>query len=209
MRALLQQLENPTCQPQPTFDRLVGIGVRPEGDRCRPVTARAELAPQQGDRVGLVEELRLEVAAGGQPEPCVGRARIAVDAAVLASPVGVDGAIEGHVRRHVARDHPPARVHLEAGRRAPDLVERCIERAPAVVDVVPRPRFITPAPVGERPPAADDDGLRGILRARLRMVSRVPSRPGHERVRIPEPVPTSTTSARRRAKSPLATVPVI
>ena len=86
VRAFLQELEDPARRPKPALDGLIGIGVGPEGDRGRAVAARAQLAPQQGDRVRLVEQLRLEVAPRRQPEPRVGRARVAVDAAVLRSP---------------------------------------------------------------------------------------------------------------------------
>ena len=86
------------------LDRLVAVGVGAERDRARLVAGLRELLSQQLGGVGLGEKLGLEVQARRQFEVGVARARVAVDAAVLAAAVRVDRLGEAHVRRVVARD---------------------------------------------------------------------------------------------------------
>src|SRR5690606_25043996 len=60
--------------------------------------------------VGLVYDAGFEVDAGREIEPGVGGPRITVDAAVFATAVRVDGAVEGDVGRFVVADHAPRGV---------------------------------------------------------------------------------------------------
>jgi hypothetical protein len=66
--------------------------------------------------VGLGEELGLEIEARRETEKGVGRPREAVDAPMLAAPIGVDGAVEADVWRVVSGQDAPGRDLLNFGR---------------------------------------------------------------------------------------------
>src|SRR5690606_423868 len=70
----------------------------------------------QLDGVRLVEDAGLEIEPGGQVEVTVTRAGIAVDAAVLAALVGIDGAVEGDVGGVVATQDAARGERPELGR---------------------------------------------------------------------------------------------
>ena len=71
----MQDLEDLAGDAQLALERLVGVGVGAERDRRRPVAGLGQLGAQQPGGIGLDEDLRLEVEAGGQPEKTwVGRA---------------------------------------------------------------------------------------------------------------------------------------
>ena len=71
---------------------------------CGPVARRGEFFAQQLRGVALGEQLGLEVEAGRKIQVAVGRTRVAVDAAVLATAIRIDRPIEPDVRRFVAAD---------------------------------------------------------------------------------------------------------
>ena len=79
----------------------------------------------------------------------MGRARVAVNATVLTTAIGVNGLLEGDVRRIVARDNRARRIHAHG--RARDGRLR-IEAAPAVVNGLMPVGFKPAVGIRERTP---------------------------------------------------------
>src|SRR5206468_1166279 len=91
-----------------------------------------QLFTQQLRRVFFDQDLRLELQAGGEAQVFVGRAREAVDAAVLATAVGIDARVETDVGTVVVRDDAARRVAQE------DRVRRRLLLGLVVADVFDR-----------------------------------------------------------------------
>ena len=129
-----QDLENLAGDPPGPLHRLIGIGIGAKRNDLASVAGRAQLLREKPGGVRLEEQLGLEVEARREPEIGMGRPREAIDAAMLAAAIGVDGAVEGDVGRAVAGNHLPRRIGRERGpeRRqgfsgsavAPAVVER-------------------------------------------------------------------------------------
>ncbi len=130
------------------LDRLVGIGVGAEVDRGRPVAALRQRGAQQLGGIGLGVKLGLEVQPGRQVEIGVAGPRVAVDAAVLAAAIGIDGGVEGDVGRLVARDDAARALFCNRGGRPPRRVLRI--REPAVVDRLARDALEAPLRIRRR-----------------------------------------------------------
>ncbi len=139
MAVALEHFEDATHDLALALDRLIGIGVGADGDGPRHIAGGGELAFQQLRRVGLCEQPGLEIDARREPEIGVGRPGKAIDAAVLAPPIGIDGAIERDVRRIIAGDDLAGAVDGH----------RCLERRqllevlPAVVEGDACERLVT------------------------------------------------------------------
>ena len=198
------------------LDRLVRVGVGAERDRVAHVAALRELRAQQLRRVGLREELRLEVEARRQVEVRVRRPRVAVDAAVLAALVRIDRLRERDVGRIVARDDRARALdrhgRAELGRRVvvagsaaggaqPSSYASRSSRRKRLpgLNVAPRPRS---AAAGARRSGSgigavsfSPSGGRGFIRAILRAPA-VPPATGFPPVR--DAAGTSSSSPRRR-----------
>ena len=118
MRGLLQHLEDRAHDETLALDRLIGVGVRPDRDDLGLVGRIGQLALEQRRGIRLCVELGLEVESCRMSQITVRRPREAVDAAVLASPVGIDRAVERDVGAIVARDDRTRRlfVHLRLER---------------------------------------------------------------------------------------------
>src|SRR4051812_20949532 len=101
MVGLGQHLDATSRDPPVALDRLIGIGIGAECDWPTDIAALGQLGAEQRRRVGLGEKLALEIKAGRQIVISMSRPRKAVDAAMLAAAIGVDRAIEAHVRRAV------------------------------------------------------------------------------------------------------------
>ena len=95
-------------------------------------------ALEQLVRVRLGEQLRFEIEAGREPHVGVGRAREAVDAAVLAATIGIDRAVERNVGRVVAGDDTAGGVDRDGGLER----RQVLEALPAVVETFARVRLI-------------------------------------------------------------------
>ena len=104
MLAFGEDLDDLPGDPEFSLDRLVAVGIRADGDRARHVARLRELGAQQLGRVGLREQLSLEVEPRRELEVRMARAGVAVDAAVLAAAIGIDRLREADVGRVVARD---------------------------------------------------------------------------------------------------------
>ncbi|MNQ96842.1 hypothetical protein D3C85_1124630 [compost metagenome] len=83
---------------------LVGIGIGPEHYGLRLVARLGKFPAQQRGGIELGKQPGLEIQAGGELQIGVAGSGIAVDAAMLAPLIGIDGAAEGDVRREVVAD---------------------------------------------------------------------------------------------------------
>ncbi len=105
-----QNLDHLARDLQLALQRLIGVGVGAERDGGGLILRFGEFRAQQRGRVVLGVETRFEIQARRKSQVGVARPREAVDAAVLAAPVGIDRAVEGNVGRLVAGDHAAAAV---------------------------------------------------------------------------------------------------
>ena len=131
------------------LDRLVGVRIGADGEHLASIAGPRQFLLQQRGRGRLGIEAALEVEPRRQAEPGVGRPRIAVDASMLAAPVGVDRAVEAEIGRVVARDDLARRL---LGDGCAQRRRRFLYRAPAVVERFRALALVTPAPVADRPP---------------------------------------------------------
>ena len=163
MAESLQHLQHAAGDAQCPLDRLVGIGVGAERHRPRHVAGPAKLLFQKRRQVGLDVEQRLEVETGRVPEIGMGRPGVAIDAAMLAAAVGVDGAVEADIRRAVPGDRRAGAVPEQGGRQRRE-VGQVLDRAPAVVEGLPRGRLEPHRRVGQRPAPLARQRWRGLGR---------------------------------------------
>ena len=144
MVGLAQYLDHAAGEAQVALYRLVAVSRRADGDQLRPVGLARQLPAQQLHRVALGDDLRFKIEAGRQVQVAVRRPRVAVDAAVLAAPVGVERLAEVDVRR-VVRGDEAARFfpgHLGARQRR----RLFVAALPAVVEALAQ---VALEPVGE------------------------------------------------------------
>jgi hypothetical protein len=145
-----QNFENAARDAVALLDRLIGIGVRSHRDRAHLIALARQLPFEERRRVGLREEAALEIESGREAHIGMRRPREAVDAAVLAAPIGIDRTIEADIGRIVPCDDG-ARIfvrHMRLKRRGR------VERAPAVVEQDTVLAFEAAALVCKRAPAA-------------------------------------------------------
>jgi hypothetical protein len=147
------------------LDRLIGVGVGADGDGLALIGGGGQFALEQFRRARLGEQLRLEVEPRRQAHIGVRRPRETIDAAVLAAAIGVDRAVEGNIRRIVARDDRP-RLFEDDFRAQRG---RGVEPAPAVV-LLDAARRLEPAGridshAAPASPLVDDGGFGHLGRA--------------------------------------------
>ena len=157
MAGAIQHFENAAHDLVLALDRLIGIGIGADRDHARLVVLRRQLLFQQLRRIGLGEQLRFEIEPRRQAEIGVGRPREAVDAAMLAAPVGVDRAVEADIGRIVAGDHLSRGIQRDRGLER----RQFFEALPAVVERDPRFGLKAAAGVGLRAAAAPPRALDG------------------------------------------------
>ncbi len=104
---------------------------------CRPVGRARQLGEQPLRRLRFCGDPRLEIESRRQAEKGVARPREAIDAAVLASAIGVDRAIEPDIRRRVAGDDPARHLRSDLGAQRRQI----LVRLPAVVEWLARVRL--------------------------------------------------------------------
>jgi len=115
-----QDLQRLARQALLALQRLIGVGIHPQRDRLRHVARLGEFLCEALGEVGLGDQPRLEVDARRQVPIGMTGPREAVDAAVFAASIGIDRAIETHVRRLVAGQYTLGRLQAHfggAGRR--------------------------------------------------------------------------------------------
>ena len=151
---LRQNLQNSAHDAMLAFDRLVGIGVGSDRDDLGLVIRRGQFALQHLRGVVLDEQAAFEIEPRRQAEKSVRRPRETIDAAVLATAIGVDAAFECNVGGIVARDDC-FRLFMRDLR--PER-RQVVERAPAVVDLGALEFFETPGQVARGRPAATARG---------------------------------------------------
>ena len=138
MAAGVEYLQHLPGNPEPALDRLVRVRDSTEhGGRGSVAGPSCQLPLQLLGGVGLVEESALEIQPRRQPEPGMRRPCVTVNAAMLAAAVGIDGTLEGHVRRSIPADDGAAGIHRKLGaqgfRRL--LIPTVVDRLAAVVRV--------------------------------------------------------------------------
>ncbi|MNH25280.1 hypothetical protein D3C79_852660 [compost metagenome] len=99
-----EHLKQAPGQQMIALDGLVRVGIGPQVDGRADITRLAQLLFEHFGGVGLGDQLGFEIQPRGKVPIRVGGAGIAVDTAVLAASVGVDGAVEGQVGRSIAAD---------------------------------------------------------------------------------------------------------
>lgn len=112
----VQHLDQATGNQPLPFNRLMGIGVGAKGNRRNLISGLALFFFEQRRRIGLGEQLGLEIEPRREAQICMGRPGEAVDAAMLTPPVGIDRPIERGIRQIVAGDQRATGVM--ANRRA-------------------------------------------------------------------------------------------
>ena len=93
-----QHLQHGSGDSQGTFDGLVAVGGGAERDDAGPVAGLGEALLQQGCGIGLGHQSGFEVEARREPQLRMAFPGIAIDAAMLAAPIGVGAIVEGHPR---------------------------------------------------------------------------------------------------------------
>ena len=83
------------------LDGLVGVGIGADGDHLRHIALARQFPRQHRADAGPGDQPRLEVEPRRQVQEGVAGPREAVDAAMLAAPVGVDRTVEGQIGRAV------------------------------------------------------------------------------------------------------------
>ncbi len=104
MVEIAQHFQNGARDAQLLLCRLIGIGVGAHRDGARNIRGRRQFLRQQFRRVRFHQYLRLEIRAGRKSEIGMRRPRKTINAAMLATPIGIDRTIERDIRRGVARD---------------------------------------------------------------------------------------------------------
>lgn len=136
MTEALQHLQHAAGDAEGALNGLVGIGVGAEGDWLRLIAGTRQFAFQQFGQIRLEHQPGLEIEAGRHADIGMRRARIAVDAAMLATAVWVQRAVEADIRALVPRHRGFRPLGDELGRQGRQLAEFGGQRAPAIV-----PRF--------------------------------------------------------------------
>ena len=143
MAGAVQHLEDGAGYAALPLDRLIGVGDGAERYVFRHVAGIAEFLLQQLGGVDLGVELGLEIEARRVAEVGMRGAGEAVDAAVLATPIGVDGLVEADVGAVVAGDDAFGRLvahvgleGLQLGEALPAVIERLAQLALVAADAI-------------------------------------------------------------------------
>src|SRR5262249_20627289 len=104
MAPALHHLQDRTGDAVAALDRLINVGDAAQHDRARSIARLGKLLFQEFRRIGLYEQLGLEIYAGRQTDIGVVRPRVAVRAAMLAAAVRIDRLVKGNVRTLIAAD---------------------------------------------------------------------------------------------------------
>ena len=117
------------------LDGLIGIGIGANEDGLWLIGRFGKLPAQQVGCIAFGKQLALEIETGGELQIGMAGSGIAVDAAVFAPLIGVDGATKGDIRRAVVADDAACidLPHLGARHRGGECGIP-IGRLPVVID---------------------------------------------------------------------------
>ena len=90
MARLAHHFDHAARELQVALYRLVAVGGRADIEQARHIARLGKLLAQHLRNVVLGHDLRLKVEPGGKIEVTMRGPRVAVDAAVLTAPVGID-----------------------------------------------------------------------------------------------------------------------
>ena len=159
MPRLRQHLQTGAHDAMLLLDRLVGVRVRPDGNRRDPVGLRRQLPPQNLRRLGSRHQFGLEIQPRREPQIGMGRPREAIDAAMLAAPVRVDRPVERQIGRAVVGDQPPRPLLAHPGAQHRQLL---LPR-PAVIHRLAQMRLEPARVIAQRRPAPDPESCRFVV----------------------------------------------
>ena len=161
----MQRLQNPSHGPILALDRLVRVGVRSHCNDRRAIGLGPKLPFQNLGSLRPSDEPRFKVESRRKSEKGVCGTRKAVDAAMFASPVGIDRLIETYVRRAVARDHAPRPLdcHFGAQRRKDIFDWPAVVKGLALLRLEPVGR-VRPGGATDRPESCQMMNLRHTAR---------------------------------------------
>src|ERR1700738_2225217 len=125
------------------LDRLIGIGVGADGDGAGNIIRCRELALQKLRGIRLGKQFGFEIKPGRESEIGVRRPGEAIDAAVLATAIRIDGAIERDIGRVIAGDDPAGGIDRHRGLEWRQL----LKALPTVIEGNPRERLGTGGPL--------------------------------------------------------------
>ena len=131
MTALRQHFDDGARDAEFAFDGLIGVSIRAERDRFTAIAGLGQFALQYRRRLGLGEQSTFEVQSRRQIHIGVGGARIAIDTAMFATAIGIDGQIERQVRRLVTVDDA---LRPFVGDGSMQWLWRLVGAAPAIVE---------------------------------------------------------------------------
>ena len=146
----VEHLEDTPCDSEAALGRLVGVGVGAHRNHPALIARARQLALELGRRIVLGEDAALEVLAGREAEIGVGRARVAIDAAMLAAAIDVDGTVEPEIGRIVAGDYRAAGIGPDLGAERYLCLVDC---APPVIERLVLVALVAAAPVARGPAA--------------------------------------------------------
>ena len=130
MAGAIEHLQDAPHDPVPPLDRLIGVGIGADRDGARRVACRRQFAPQLLRRVRLHVQLGFEIKPRGMAEIGMRRPREAIDAAMLAAAIGVDGPIERDIGRIITGDDFAAGIDRDLGPKRRQI----LDGLPAVVE---------------------------------------------------------------------------
>lgn len=172
-----QHFEDAARDAMLALDRLVGVGIRAKRDGFGLVARPGKLPLQQFRCIGFRREFRLEIEARRQPEIGVAGPREAIGTAMLAAPIGVDGAVERDIGRPVPRDDGAGLLQAGFGAKR----RRGLFLAPAIVEHFTHLRLMTTREVADRtPPVAVRIGDAGGIPGFQRLLGQAGDRLAHE-----------------------------
>src|SRR5689334_14583110 len=123
MTCLDQQFDNRARDSPAFLDRLIRVGIGAHRDWAAFVPGAGQSRMEQLRRLGFHEQTGLEIHAGRQVVIGVGRPREAIDAAMLATSIGVDRAVKPDVRRAVAGQDRLRMLYRDGGSPLWDSVQ--------------------------------------------------------------------------------------
>jgi hypothetical protein len=140
MARLGQHLDEAARQPQFALHGLVAVGDRAQHHGGGHMAGARQFGAQQFRQVLLGNEAGLEIQSGRPAQVAVRGPGIAINAAVLAAPVGIEPHVEGQIGRLVAAQRRARLLPAQFGaqRRGLFILGARFKAAPAIVEGLAR-----------------------------------------------------------------------